>query len=332
MKLATYIEHGNDKSKFGVVVDGYVYSFKDLQEEINQHSPELVDIYSYLANLPHSREKAQELAKYAEGSENRVGVSKVKFLPPIPKPAALIDFALTPKHLYNSAMTIIEHEFTGLKKFVAKKLIQKKIDKAKTNKDYPYYKCNHNAVIGDEDTTIWPAYTSYLDIEPELAFVIGNENEPIAGYLILNDFSARDVQMPELEELSLTRSKDFSMGNGIGPFLVTLDEIRSPLNISVEVKVGERFVWKGNTSEYIEDPLKVLEYINTIWRPVPGTIVGMGTIPGCCGLDNNQWILPGEKIEISFDKLGTLNQYIPKNLSKLEKSRWKLREELKKFY
>ncbi len=332
MKLVTYIEHGKNKIEFGVVVDRLVYSFRELQEKTNKYCKELADIYSYLENLPQSREKAEELSEYAKDSGNGLDMNRVKFLPPIPKPAALIDFALTPKHLYNSAMTMIEHEFSGLKKLVAKKLIKKKIDRSKINRTYPYYKCNQNSVIGDGDTTIWPSYTSYLDIEPELAFVTGNEKEPIAGYVIFNDFSARDVQMPELDELSLTRSKDFSSGNGIGPFLVTADEVESPLNLSVNVKVGERFVWKGSTSEYIRDPLKVMEYLNTIWELVPGTIVGMGTIPGCCGLDNNQWILPGERIEITFDKLGTLNQNIPESLGKLEKSRWKSREDLKRFY
>jgi hypothetical protein len=58
----------------------------------------------------------------------------------------------------------------------------------------------------------------------------------------------------------------------------------------------------------------------------------MGTIPDCTGLDNDLWIKPGEKIEITFDKLGTLRQNTPEYLGKIEPSRWGNREELRKFY
>ena len=92
-----------------------------------------------------------------------------------------------------------------------------------------YYKCNHNAVIGDNDTIHWPAYSSYLDIEPELAIVTGNEVMPIAGYTIFNDSSARDVQFWEMVGTGPARSKDFGHSKGLGPFIVTPDEIGDPL-------------------------------------------------------------------------------------------------------
>jgi 2-keto-4-pentenoate hydratase/2-oxohepta-3-ene-1,7-dioic acid hydratase in catechol pathway len=76
----------------------------------------------------------------------------------------------------------------------------------------------------------------------------------------------------------------------------------------------------------------VLEYLKTIFTPLPGTVIGMGTIPDCTGLDNDLWIKPGENIEITFDKLGTLRQKTPKDLGKIEPSRWANREELREFY
>jgi 2-keto-4-pentenoate hydratase/2-oxohepta-3-ene-1,7-dioic acid hydratase in catechol pathway len=57
-----------------------------------------------------------------------------------------------------------------------------------------YYKCNMNSIVGDGETIPWPLYTSRLDIEPELAVVYGNAQQPVAGYCIFNDVSARDVQ------------------------------------------------------------------------------------------------------------------------------------------
>ena len=60
-----------------------------------------------------------------------------------------------------------------------------------------YYKCNMNSIVGDGQTVPWPAYTSRLDIEPELAVVYGNEKQPVAGFCIFNDISARDIQATE---------------------------------------------------------------------------------------------------------------------------------------
>mgnify|MGYP000160881716 CR=1 FL=1 len=65
--------------------------------------------------------------------------------------------------------------------------------------------------------------TSYLDIEPELAVVYGNAQQPIAGYCIFNDVSARDVQAPEIIG-GFCLSKDMAQGNQLGPWLVTPDE------------------------------------------------------------------------------------------------------------
>lgn len=65
----------------------------------------------------------------------------------------------------------------------------------------------------------WPEYSSYLDIEPELAIVCGNDKVPIAGYTILNDVSARDVQMAEMAGgMGPARCKDFDRSKGRGHF------------------------------------------------------------------------------------------------------------------
>jgi len=129
-----------------------------------------------------------------------------------------------------------------------------------------YYKGNHHAVIGDNDTISWPSYTSYLDIEPELAVVTVTGNMPIAGYTIFNDSSARDVQFPEMIGLGPARSKDFDRSKGLGPFLVTPDEIEDPLGLDVKVTIGRRYEWRGSTKEYSATPEKMLDYLKTILR------------------------------------------------------------------
>jgi len=336
MKLLNFQSVPGGAPKFGVVIKGYAVSFATLQLKSGQTSAELSDVYSYLENLPSSEDTARELMKYAEAyissfsDSEKTPLEEAKILAPLATPRALIDFGLTPRHLGNSAATMVKHEFGVFGSLIAP-IVKKRLSAAAGGKML-YYKCNHNAIIGDNDTIHWPAFSSYLDIEPELAIITGNSSRPIAGYTIFNDSSARDVQFWEMIGTGPARSKDFGHSKGLGPFIVTPDETGDPLALNVKVKIGERFDWKGSTAEYSARPEKALEYLMTVFTPLPGTVVGMGTIPGCTGLDNDLWINPGEKIEITFDKLGILRQKTPEKVDNLEPSRWGNRKEKSLFY
>ncbi len=337
MKLLNYQRGLNGKTLFGIVIKGYAVSIETLRQKSGQTHEELTDVYSYLENLPGSENSARELLKYGEAyisslsDKEKTPLENVKILAPVPHPRALIDFGLSPRHLGNSSATLIKHAFGAFGSLIAP-VISKTVQKATRGKML-YYKGNHNAIIGDNDTIHWPRYSSYLDIEPELAIITGNEAKPIAGYTIFNDSSARDIQLKEMLGLGgPARSKDFDRSNGLGPFMVTPDEVGDPLALNVKVKIGNRMEWKGSTSEYFARPEKVIEYLKTVFTLLPGTVIGMGTIPDCTGLDNDLWIDPGEKIEIIFDKLGILRQNIPDVLGKMEPSTWGNRKELSKFY
>jgi 2-keto-4-pentenoate hydratase/2-oxohepta-3-ene-1,7-dioic acid hydratase in catechol pathway len=336
MKLLNFQSVSGGTPHFGVVIKGYAVSFETLMQKSGQTRDELSDVYCYLEKLPSSEDAARELLKYGEAylssfaDYEKIPLEKAIILAPIAAPTALIDFGLSPRHLGNSAATLFKHEFGIFGRLIAP-IVKKRVSKASGAKML-YYKCNHNAIIGDNDTIHWPAYSSYLDIEPELAIITGNEAKPIAGYTIFNDSSARDVQLWEMVGTGPARSKDFGHSKGLGPFIVTPDEIDDPLALTVKVRIGERFEWKGSTSEYSATPEKALEYLKTIFTPLPGTVIGMGTIPDCTGLDHDLWINPGEKIEITFDKLGILRQNMPEVLGKMEKSRWGNRKELSQFY
>lgn len=336
--------------RFGVVIDGYVISFEKLQQLSNHFTPLLNNISRYLQGLPESERHARKLYAYAQKiiSENNIDsfctLEEIQLFSPVPNPPAVLDFGLSPKHLLNSGHTLIEHEFKGILKPILQKVLGRALRKTNQKYSMPYYKCNHLSISGPFDTLVWPSYTSYLDIEPELGVVIGNSeidpstgkiNSSIAGYVIMNDVSARDVQLPDFRILcGPAKSKDFDKSIGIGPYLVTPDEIDNPLSLDVNVKIGEnnRLSWRGSTSDYVTHPQEVVDYLSTIFTPPPGTIIGMGTIPGCCGLDNNQWLIPGDTVEISIQGLGMLKQYVPTELKSLQPSRWKNREELRAFY
>lgn len=330
MKLVNF-QHAAGKPQFGVVIDETVVSFKAAMTALGSISPELASMETYLANLPRSHELAKDVVSGVNISEKiaHFSMAEVRFLPPIPNPPALLDVGLSPRHLKNSALTLIKRESGRFAHAVLGPYIKRRFNKMLNSSDMPYCKCNHNAIIGDGDTMGWPKYTSYLDVEAELGIVFGTKEQPIAGYLIYNDVSARDVQMPEFRAGGgPARCKDFDNGQGIGPFLVTADEVPDPLALKVTVKIGDRFVWNGHTREYKDHPRDVVRHLQSVFTPLPGTIIGMGTVPDCCGLDNDEWLWPGDAVEISFSGLGTLHQQVPAAPADLEKSRWKARPEL----
>jgi 2-keto-4-pentenoate hydratase/2-oxohepta-3-ene-1,7-dioic acid hydratase in catechol pathway len=350
LKLITFSVNNSELEQFGTVIDDYAISFERLQDYSDQSFPLLNNIYSYLQGLPESEQYARKLHAHAQKmvNENNVDsfftLENIQLLSPIPNPPSVLDFGLSPEHLLNSGNTLIEHEFKGILKPILRKILVKALRKTTQKSSMPYYKCNHLSISGPLETLIWPSYTSYLDIEPELGVVIGNsETDPltgkntisIAGYVIMNDVSARDVQLPDFRILcGPAKSKDFDKSIGLGPYFVTPDEVKDPLSLDVSVEIYEnnQFSWQGSTSDYVAHPQEVIDYLSTIFTPPPGAIIGMGTVPGCCGLDNNQWLLPGDQVEISIKGLGTLKQFVPKKLTSLESSRWKNREELGAFY
>lgn len=326
MKLITFRPDSGEPT-FGLVLDNGVIAFDDIVAAMDADPFPYRDCLSYVQNLPASENLARQCQDYAlehRDTLNLHEITSVKILPPL-YPPAMLDFGLTPKHLLASAATLLKHEYGPLMRRVLGAVFKRRIAKVATEADLPYYKCNHTAIIGDGDEPIWPSYSAYLDIEPELGIVTGTAERRIAGYLIFNDFSARDVQMPEMIGLGPARSKDFSRGNGLGPFLVTPDEVPNPLDLAVTVKIAERLTWQGTTAEYVRTPQQVIDYVHTIFTPPPGTVLGMGTIPGCAGLDNDVWIRPGDTVAITFDRLGTLHQGIPAEVVLPQNPRWEPR-------
>ncbi len=347
MKLLNFRAHSKESVRFGALLDGGVVSFQAMQQAFKLDWGLLKDIETYLENFPESERKAKELLAMARDrasdlpADEVFPLNQVKVLPPVPRPPALLDFALSPEHLRNSALTLFKYEKKWPLRALMSAFVKADYKKNKNKANFRCYKGNHNAIIGDMDSPVWPRFSSYLDIEAELGVVVGKTHlhmsedelsDSIAGYTIFNDFSARDVQLPEMfGMLGPAKSKDFDGSNGIGPFLVTPDEIPDPLSLNVTVKVGDRHRWEGNTSGYVARPIQVIEYLTGFQTLLPGTIIGMGTVPGCCGLERDEWILPGELIEISFEGLGTLRQPIPAKIGPIDEPRWKKRPELDEF-
>ncbi len=194
-----------------------------------------------------------------------------------------------------------------------------------------YYKCNMNAIVGDGETVPWPAYTSRLDVEPELAVVYGNEKQPVAGFCIFNDVSARDVQATEFVG-GFCLTKDMAKGNQLGPYLVTPDEVGDPYNLKVTVLVNGQVKYQGSTSEISHKAEDVFAWLGFIAPFKTGSVMGFGTIPDCTGLDHDDFIDPGAEIQITFERLGTLYCRFAEPAGKLLPSRWPVRPPMQKYH
>jgi hypothetical protein len=248
MKLIRFTTADSPNPFFGVIIQDQAVPFSVLQSKSKKSSPYLADSRSYLANLPDSERAAKELLAWGEqhfkelGNGDRFPLNSVTLLEPV-EVAALFDFGLTPRHLKNSAETIMKYEKDNpqtaplLQAFAKAVMAPKAKPPAGQPEPLSYYKCNMNTIVGDGQTIPWPSYTSRLDVEPELAVIYGNEKQPVAGFCIFNDISARDVQAPEfIGGFCLT--KDMAEGNQLGPYLVTPDEVGDPYNLKVTVLVN----------------------------------------------------------------------------------------------
>ncbi len=183
-----------------------------------------------------------------------------------------------------------------------------------------YYKGNRMSFIGHGTDVIWPNYAEFLDVELELAIVIGKQGKDIApeqaadhifGYTILNDVSARDVQMREMPgQLGPAKGKDFDTGNILGPWILTADEVAHPVALNMELRVNGARWGGGNSSSMQHDFGAILAHISaseTLW---PGEVIGSGTVGTGCGLELGMQLAPGDVFELEIEKIGTLRNRI----------------------
>ena len=342
MKLIRFTSADSPNPQFGVVVRDQAVSFATLQNKAGKPSPHLADSHAYLAGLPDSERAAKELLAWGEqhlgelGSGERFPLNAVRLLEPV-EVAALFDFGLTPRHMKNSAETIGKYEKDNpqtaalLQAFAKAVMAPKAKPPAGQPEPLSFYKGNMNTIVGDGETVPWPAYTSRLDIEPELAVVYGNEKQPIAGFCVFNDVSARDVQATEFVG-GFCLTKDMAKGNQLGPYLVTADEVGDPYNLKVTVSVNGKVKYQGSTSEISHKAEAVFAWLGYMAPLKPGTVAGFGTIPDCTGCDHDDFVDPGAEIEITIERLGTLRCRFAEPKGKLLPSRWPVRESLQKYH
>ena len=186
-----------------------------------------------------------------------------------------------------------------------------------------YYKGNRMSFIGHQQDVIWPEYANFLDVELELAIVIGKSGKNISaadgadyifGYSVLNDVSARDAQMVEMPgQLGPAKGKDFDTGNILGPWIVTADEVPHPAALDMDVYVNGTRWGGGNSAQMHHDFGRIIEHISASETLYPGEVIGSGTVGTGCGLELGKQLQPGDRFDLTIEKIGTLSNRIVKS-------------------
>jgi 2-keto-4-pentenoate hydratase/2-oxohepta-3-ene-1,7-dioic acid hydratase in catechol pathway len=180
-----------------------------------------------------------------------------------------------------------------------------------------YYKGNPRSIVGPDADVRWPGYTERLDYELELACVIGRRGRDvdaeeagrlIAGYTVMNDWSARDIQRAEMTvRLGPAKGKDFA--TSLGPVLVTPEELDArDLRMIARVN-GE--VWSdGNSGTSHWTFPQMIAHVAQDEDVLPGDVLGSGTVGGGCGLELDRWLRPGDVVELEIEGIGILRNRV----------------------
>ena len=226
----------------------------------------------------------------------------LQFLPPVPRPPLLRDFMGFETHLRN---------------------IYPKLGREIPPKWYKipvYYKGNPGSLGTHGDDIPIPSYATALDIEFELAMVVGRGGinipaeralDHIFGYMIYNDFSERVIQAREMSVgLGPAKGKDFVRGHVMGPYLVTADEVPDIYNLRMVARVNGE-VWCESNSGTIHWKFEqMIAHASTDETLRPGEILGSGTVGGGSGAERGTFLGRGDVVELEVERLGTLRNRV----------------------
>ena len=170
-----------------------------------------------------------------------------------------------------------------------------------------------SSLAGPGDDVILPAESTQVDYEAELAVVIGKAGRRIAeadweqhvfGYTILNDVSARDVQLATSQ---WTLGKSFPTFTPAGPWIVTKDELTDPHTLGIRLAIDGEEMQNSNTRFLIFRIPALIAYLSSIVELEPGDVISTGTPAGVgLGREPQRWLKPGEEMVIEIEGIGEL--------------------------
>jgi 2-keto-4-pentenoate hydratase/2-oxohepta-3-ene-1,7-dioic acid hydratase in catechol pathway len=181
---------------------------------------------------------------------------------------------------------------------------------------------NLDAIIGPEEPIVYPeALTNEMDYELELAVVIGKAGkffspeqaeEYIAGYVIFNDITARDIQREEMKSGVFCLSKSIDTFCPIGPWIVTPDEIPDPHDLKMELRVNGESRQVSHSSRMSVTIPEIISHYSPMGYSA-GDIISTGTVAGVAGFSEDAaslYLRPGDVVEAEIERIGVLRNPI----------------------
>lgn len=300
MRWTTYRTKDSTDSRVGLVLRDQVHAL--------QPGVRLIDLLG---------DDGERLARAGEQATSApfevIPLSDVRLRSPIPRPPSVRDFYAFEQHVR------VGRQRLGLE----------------MNPDWyelpVFYFTNPAAIVDPGDNVAVPPGCNQLDFELEVAAVVGqggSDLDPdeaeshIAGFMIMNDWSARDLQQREMR-LSLGPAKGKDFATGLGPFFVTRDEVlphrlRKAYDLTMTATVNGREYSRASLADIYWSFGEMLAYASRGTQIVPGDVIGSGTCgTGCIfelslvhGLDSYPWLVPGDRVELTVDLLGTLSNTV----------------------
>ncbi len=320
MKLVTYLKE--EREQLGILIHDMIYDMDVLHPDL----PNSMNLFlTYWEEYFPVAQAGELLLKEGTRTSNKaVPLSEVQLMAPVPFPTSCRDGYAFRQH-------------------VAAARRNRKVEMIPEFDQYPiFYFTNHHSIQGPGPVSCMPDHFEKLDFELEAAIVICKHgrnikaeeaDEYIGGLMIMNDLSARRLQMEEmLLNLGPAKGKDFS--TTLGPWLVTLDELMAlekPAkenhtgkcwNLRMQCRVNGKQVSDGSLGDMDWTFAEIIERASYGVDLYPGDVIGSGTVGTGCFLELNgtgklsdpgyaeQWLQAGDEVEMEIDGLGILSNTI----------------------
>ncbi|HEY8735256.1 MAG TPA: fumarylacetoacetate hydrolase family protein [Puia sp.] len=325
MKLVSFLKNGKDCP--GLISQDKVYDISMLQSGLPDSMNGILSRWDEV--IPQLHYLSKEIESSSKIRSRGLEFIEVNFLAPVPHPPSLRD-----------GYSFRQHVETARR--------NRGMEMINVFDSYPvFYFGNHNTLKGPGPIKCMPDHFKKLDFELEAAIVISNKGKNIraddadkyiAGLMIMNDFSARTLQMDEmLLNLGPAKGKDFVTTTG--PWLVTQDELikyettckdnhtGKSWNLNMSASVNGKKVSRGNLSDMEWTFAELIERASYGVELYPGDVIGSGTVGTGCFLELNgtgklnnpeyaeQWLQPDDLIELTIEGLGSLKNNILKELT-----------------
>lgn len=316
MKLVSYLKE--DQDQLALLVDGLLYDMEYIHPDVPNNVSMFLNYWEEVMPMVQGGQIMIEEERI--GKNKGIPIESVQLLAPVPFPTSCRDAYAFRQHVEAARRN-------------------RKVEMIAEFDQYPvFYFTNHHGIKGPGEISVMPDHLEKLDFELEAAIVICKHgrnikaeeaHEYIGGLMIMNDFSARKLQIEEMMlNLGPAKGKDFA--TTIGPWLVTLDELEefetppkeghtgTNWDLEMTCKVNGVTVSKGNLKDMDWTFAEIIERASYGVDLFPGDIIGSGTVGTGCFLELNgtgkltntdykeQWLNAGDEIELEIAQLGVL--------------------------